>query len=237
MTWSECPYGADPSMDKTNGAYWQLFYVDLKTKKITKVDAYKEGLCVPDKSQDGYLCPDQVHINQNYISYVTFDYNSMGSVTNVVKLYDMESKNLKVIDYLNDDLVTHYFTCSAAENGRLAWSREQLNPDGTYISTTYLYDIKTTRKAKVETDKNIGFPVLVGNFLCVQNNPNKTFYDSEVCIYDINASAWVYKINNGLSGINEISYPRLLDGGLFVWESIKYGDSSHPDSHCDVILR
>ena len=119
VAWSECPYGADPSMDKTNGADWQLFYVDLETKKIAKVDAYKVGLCVPDNSQDGYLCPDQVHINQNYISYVTFDYNPMGNVTNVVKLYNMETEKLEIIDYLNDDLLTHYFTCSAAENGRL----------------------------------------------------------------------------------------------------------------------
>ena len=37
VAWSECPYGNDdPSADATNGAGWELYFANLKTKKNCK---------------------------------------------------------------------------------------------------------------------------------------------------------------------------------------------------------
>ncbi|HBX48323.1 MAG TPA: hypothetical protein DEF85_05475, partial [Clostridiaceae bacterium] len=41
VAWSECPH-ADVDPDETRGANWGLYFADLSTKKITKIDGYKE---------------------------------------------------------------------------------------------------------------------------------------------------------------------------------------------------
>ena len=227
VVWSECPYGDNTSLDKTNGANWGIYYADLKTKAITKVDGYK-GVAVQLNAQDCYLCPDQIFINEDYITFVTFDYNLSSEVTNVVKLYSISTQKLEILDYLNDDLSNHYFTCSNASDGHIAWSRELLNQDGTYTSSMYLYNINTKTKLKLVTDENVGFPVLCKNHLYAQGDPNKTFYDGEVCIYDIEKNEWVYKINNGYSQYksHENVYLTQLeaDDKYLLWSSgINYG--------------
>lgn len=124
-------------------------------------------------------------------------------------------------------------------------------------------------------------PQISGNYIYAEGEPNKTFYDSEVCIYDIRKNEWGYKINNGYSrykrypnvglmnltavgkyllwdsGINhgltifdqktnklynlvlepnhaavdEIRNFQLLDGGLLLWNNLKYGVNQNVKSY------
>ncbi len=81
----------------------------------------------------------------------------------------------------------------------MVWSKSLINPDGTYTGYSILYDLKTKAKLKLSTKENIINPTISGNYIFAQGVPNKTFYDSEVCIYDISKNEWIYKINNGYS--------------------------------------
>ncbi len=198
IAWSECPHGnVDPASDTTRGANWGLYYTDLKTKKITKIDEYK-GVTVPEGTQYSYLAPNQVFIAPDHISYITFDYNPEGKVTSVIKLYTISTQKLEVLDYLNEDLTKYAFGYPRVSGDKVVWCKALVNPDGTYTGCSYLYDIKTKTRSKLVTDENIINPIISRNYIFAQGEPNKTFYDSEVCIYDIDKNQWVYKINNGL---------------------------------------
>ncbi|NSW92891.1 MAG: hypothetical protein HPY74_19995 [Firmicutes bacterium] len=200
VAWSECPHAdQDPATDPTNGADWALYYADLKTKTITKVDGYKPGIVVPENAQYRYLCPNQISIASDYITYCSWEHNPDGEVTSVIKLYTISTGKLETLDYLNEDLTNHAFGNSNVSGDKVVWCKALVNPDGTYTGHSYLYDIKTKVKAKLVTDENIINPRISGNYIYAEGHPNKTFYDAEVCIYDIDKNEWIYKINNGYS--------------------------------------
>lgn len=109
VAWSECPNGnMDPAEDKTKVKGWAVYYADLKTKSITKVDGDK-GITVPENTQYGYLAPNQVFLSPDAISYVSFDQNEESQVTSVIKLYSISKQKLEIIDYLNEDLSQNGF--------------------------------------------------------------------------------------------------------------------------------
>jgi len=200
VVWDECPHGdQDPATDPTNGSDWVMYFADLKTKAITKIDEYEKGVVVPKLAQDGYLCPDQIYVAPNYVSYATFNFNPAGKVTGVVKLYSISTHQLEILDYLIEDLTKYSFASPNVSGEKMVWSKVLLDPDGTYSGCSYLYDLKTKIKSKLVTDENMIFPLISDNYIYTQGEPNKTFYDTEVCIYDISKNTWVYKINNGYS--------------------------------------
>lgn len=201
VAWSEGPHCDNPYEDETNGADWGLYFADLKTKKITKIDG-DDKITVPQGTQYGYLCPNNVFISKGYISYISFDYNTDGKVTSVIKLYNISSGDLEIIDYLNEDLTKYAFGYPNISDDKMVWCKALVNPDGTYSGHSYLYDLKTKVKSKLVTDENIINPRINGNYIFAQGLPNITFYDSEVCIYDVNKNEWIYKINNGYSQYN-----------------------------------
>jgi hypothetical protein len=199
IAWSECPRGnEDPATDTTKGAGWQVYYANLKTKKITKIDEDK-GVTVPAGAQYGYLCPNQVFAFPDQVCYISYDRNPDGQVTAVINLYTISSGKLEKLDYLNEDLSKYTFGYPSVSDGKMVWCKAQVNPDGTYTGFSYLYDINTKVKTKLVTDENVINPIINGNYIFAQGLPNITFYDSEVCIYDISKNQWVYKINNGYS--------------------------------------
>jgi len=202
VAWSECPHGdMDPIADSTKGANWGLYYADLNTKKITKIDGDK-GISIPDGTQYGYLAPNRVLISPDHISYISFDYNPEGKVTSVIKLSTISSKSLEIVDYLNEDLTKYAFGYPNISGDKMVWCKALVNPDGTYTGHSYLYDLKSKVKSKLITDENIINPKINDNYIFAEGKPNKTFYDSEICIYDISKNQWVYKINNGYSQYN-----------------------------------
>ena len=197
VAWSECPHGnIDP--DETRGANWGLYFTDLSTKKITKIDGYKE-IDVPENAQYSYFVPNNVFISPDRISYISWDYSPDGKVTSVIKLYTISSGKLEIIDYLNEDITKYIFGNPHISGDKMVWSKSLINPDGTYTGYSILYDLKTKAKLKLSTKENIINPTISGNYIFAQGVPNKTFYDSEVCIYDISKNEWIYKINNGYS--------------------------------------
>lgn len=198
VAWSECPY-ANQYPDPTNGAGWALYYANLKTKSITKVDEYKPGTVVPENAQYRYLCPNQISIASDYITYCSWEHNPDGQITSVIKLYTMSTGKLETLDYLNEDLSNHAFGNPHVSGSKVVWCKALINPDGTYTGHSYLYDINTKVKTKLVTTENIINPLISDNYIYAEGQPNKTFWDSEVCIYDISKNEWVYKINNDYS--------------------------------------
>ena len=199
VAWSECPNGnMDPALDKTNGKDWGLYFTDLKTKKITKVDGDK-NITVPEKTQYGYLAPNQVFLSPNTISYISFESNPEGKVTSVIKLYTISMQTLETLNYLNEDLTQNAFGYPSVSGDKMVWCKGHVNSDGTYTGYSYLYDINTRVISKLVTAENIINPKISGKYIIAQGEPNKTFYDSEICIYDISKNQWAFKINNGYS--------------------------------------
>lgn len=199
VAWSECPNGnMDPALDKTNGKGWGLYFTDLKTKKITKIDGDK-NITVPEKTQYSYLAPNQVFLSPNTISYISFENNPEGKVTSVIKLYTISEQKLETLDYLNEDLTQNAFGYPSVSGDKMVWCKGHVNSDGTYTGCSYLYDINTRVISKLVTDENIINPKISGKYIIAQGEPNKTFYDSEICIYDVSKNQWVFKINNGYS--------------------------------------
>lgn len=223
IAWSECPHGDfDPIADETNGAGWGLYFADLKTKKITKIDGDK-GITVPEGTQYGYLAPNDVFISEDHITYISFDHAPDGEVTAVIKLYTMSTGNLEIVDYLNEDLTKYAFGYPNISGDKMVWCKALVNPDGTYTGESYLYDLKTKVKSKLATDENIINPRINGNYIFAQGLPNVTFYDSEVCIYDIDKNQWNYKINNDYSEYNMMNNVYLTSintvGNYVFWDT------------------
>jgi hypothetical protein len=140
-----------------------------------------------------------VDFNGNIITYISFDFNSEGKATSVIKLYTMSTDSLEIIDYLNEDLTKYAFGYPNISGDKMVWCKALVNPDGTYTGYSYIYDLKTKTKSKLITDENIINPRINDNYIFAKGLPNETFYDSEVCVYDINKNQWVYKVNNKYS--------------------------------------
>jgi len=223
VAWSECPHGdMDPAEDMTKGADWCVYFADLKTKKIKKVDEYKK-ISIPENAQYGYLAPNQVFISQDNITYICFDFAPDGNVTSVIKLYTISTGNLEIIDYLNEDLTKYAYGYPNISGDKMVWCKALVNPDGTYTGQSYLYDLKTKVKSKMITSENNINPRINDDYIFAQGTPNITFYDSEVCVYDIKKNQWVYKINNGYSQYNMQKDVYLTnintDGNYAIWDT------------------
>lgn len=221
VAWSECPH-ADVDPDETRGANWGLYFADLSTKKITKIDGYKE-IDVPENAQYSYFVPNNVFISPDRISYISWDYSPDGKVTSVIKLYTISSGKLEIIDYLNEDITKYAFGYPHISGDKMVWCKALVNPDGTYTGYSILYDLKTKVKLKLSTKENIINPTINGNYIFAQGTPNKTFWDSEICIYDISKNEWIYKINNGYSEYSARDNVYLTNlntvGNYLVWDT------------------
>lgn len=206
IAWAECPCGnIDPNTDRTKGAGWEVYYADVTTREIKKVDE-DSGIILPNQHIEyGYLAPSKLAISDNYISYITFDYNLENQITAVIKLYDIKTEKLEIIDYLNEDLSYHAFGYPNISGDKMVWCKALVKPDGTYDGECYYYDINKKEKAKLITDENIINPTISGNFICVEGKPGKTFYDGEVCIYNIKDNKWEYKINGQFEQYNKMA--------------------------------
>jgi hypothetical protein len=227
IAWSECPHGnEDPATDTTNGAGWELYFADLTTEKITKIDGYKK-IAVPNGAQYGYLAPSQVNVSPDHIAYVSWDYVSDGSVKPVIKLYTISTKKLEILDYLAEDVRNHALGYPYVSGDKAVWCKGKVNEDGTYTGFSILYDITTKARSKLVTDENIINPLISGDYIFASGQPNKTFYDLEICVYDIAKNQWVYKVNNSYSQYKNIENDYLTDlestGGYLVWNT---GDCS-----------
>ncbi len=223
VAWSECPHGnVDPVSDTTNGAGWGLYIADLTTKKITKIDGYKK-ISVPKGAQYYYLAPSGVTVSPDHVSYISWDYAPDGSVKPVIKLYTISTEKLEILDYIEEDVSNHAFGYPHISGDKMVWCKAQVNGDGTYTGYCILYDLKTKVRTKLVTDENIINPLISGNYVFASGQPNKTFYDSEICIYDIAKNQWVYKVNNSYSQYRETKDDYLMDlqsaGNYLVWNT------------------
>lgn len=223
VAWSECPHGdMDPAADTTNGAGWGLYYTDLKAKKIIKIDGYKK-ITVPANAQYHYLAPNKVIVSPDHISYISWDYAPDGSVEPVVKLYTISTQKLEILDYLNEDVTNHAFGYPYVSGDNMVWCKAQINQDGTYSGYSVLYNLKTKVISKLVTDENIINPQIRGDYIFASGQPNKTFYDSEICIYDILKNKWMFKINSSYSQYKNLSDNYLTDlqsvGNYLVWDT------------------
>ncbi|WHH57663.1 hypothetical protein [Petroclostridium sp. X23] len=205
VAWAECPYGdVFPTQDKTHGAGWKLYYIDLLTKKIVKIDS-DQGIILPEGHIEyGYLAPSKIAISPEYISYITFDYNVEHRVTAVIKLYNIRTKKLEIIDYLDEDLSKNAFGYPNISNDKVVWCKALVNPDGTYKGQSFVYDILTKEKTVLVTDENVINPTISGDFICAEGKPGKTYYDGEVCIYNLKNNQWQYKINGEHTQYNQM---------------------------------
>jgi hypothetical protein len=223
VAWSECPHGdEDPAADPTNGAGWALYYANLKTKQITKVDEYKK-ISVPNNAQYHYLPPSEIAVTSDHLAYVSWNYAKDGSVKPTIKLYTMSTKLLETVDCLSENVANHALGYPSISGDKMVWCEAQVNSDGTYTGYSILYDLKTKVKSKLVTSENIINPIISGNYVFASGQPNKTFYDWEICIYDIVKNQWVYKINNNYSQYQKIKNDNLSNlqsaGGYLVWET------------------
>lgn len=224
IAWSECPYGnVDPNADPTKGSGWEVYYANIKTREIKKVDGDR-GITLPDQHIEyGYLAPSKLAISSHHISYITFDYNLNNELTAVIMLYDINNDRLEIIDYLNKDLSNHAFGYPNISEDKMVWCQALVKPDGTYDGECYLYDINSKTKTRLLTNQNIINPTISGNYICIENKPGKTFYDGEICIYNIDNNTWEYKINGQFEQYNQmnniyLNYLTVTDKYL-LWET------------------
>lgn len=205
IAWAECPFGnINPNDDPTKGAGWEVYYADLTTKEIKRVDG-DNGIKLPNQPIEyGYLAPSKIAVSPDYLSYITFDYNLDQQITAVIKLYHIKTGKLEIIDYLNQDLSNHAFGYPNISGDQMTWCKAEVKPDGTYKGQSYLYDINSKVITALATDENIINPTISGDYICAQGLPGKTFYDGEICIYNIKANQWQYKMNGQYEQYNKM---------------------------------
>lgn len=223
VAWSECPHGdMDPAEDKTNGASWGLYYADITTGKITRVDSYKK-IAVPDGAQYHYLAPNRVIAAPDHICYIAWDTAPDGKVMPVIKLYTISTKKLEILDWLDEDVRDHAFGYPYISGDNMVWCKAQINGDGTYTGYPILYNLKTRVRSRLLTDENIINPIIDGNYIFASGQPNKTFYDEEICIYDIAKKQWRFKVNNEYSQYRSVYNDYLIDlessGDYLTWNT------------------
>ena len=176
---------------------------------------------MPKNAQYSYLAPSQVNVSPDHVTYVSWDYAPDGSVKPVIKLYTISTNKLIILDYLADDVSDNALGYPSLSGDKMVWCKAHVNQDGTYTGYSILYDLKTKVISKLVTNENIINPIISGNYIFASGQPNKTFYDQEICIYDILKNQWVYKINNSYSQYKIMSTDSLTNlqsaGGYLIW--------------------
>lgn len=205
VAWAECPFGnINPNADSTKGAGWEVYYADLATREIKRVDG-DNGIKLPNQHIEyGYLAPSQIAVSPNFISYITFDYNPDQQITAVIKLYHIQTGELETIAYLDEDLSNHAFGYPNISGNKMTWCKAEIKSDGTYEGQSYLYDIKSKVTTTLTTEENIINPTISGDYICAEGIPGNTYYNGEACIYNIKDNRWEYKINGQYEQYNKM---------------------------------
>ncbi len=212
IAWSECP-NADmlPINDYTHGSGWELYYANYITKNIKKVDS-DNGIVLPDSYIEyGYLAPSNIDITSDYLTYISFDYDKKNEITATIKLYDIKEDKITTIDYLGEDLSNHAYGYPRISENKIVWCKALVKENGTYEGECFLYNISSGDKYKILTKENVINPYINSKYIVTEGKPNVTFYDGEICVYNIDNNTWEYKVNG-----NWIEYEKMNNVNLNV---------------------
>ncbi|HZW49142.1 MAG TPA: hypothetical protein VFF80_03300 [Bacillota bacterium] len=218
LVWAECP-NAKNLPDSTNGADWAVYIMNIETEELTLID-YDQGIRSGKGYQYPYLCPTKIAMCGNYIAYQSFAKNTGGIVVPVMKLYTISNQTMLIIDELKTDPTKNAIGYPSISGNLIAWPQGYVRPDGNYEGYCVLYDISTGIR-KLITSENVINPYLTKGYLIAVNHPNQNRNDSEIVVYDINKTAWLYKFNGTFSQYADALYPTLEEpssiGRYFTW--------------------
>lgn len=197
VVWSECP-NARTIPNPTKGADWAVYMLNIQTKELTLID-YDQGLRVDQKYPNPYLCPKDMDIDGDYIVYPGFANNDKGIIVQVVKTYQISTKEIKIIGELKSDPFYNSLGTPSIYGNFITWPEAFFRKDGLYEGFCILYNIDTGESRKIMTPDNVINPTLTHGYLVASSQPNKTFYDAEVVVLDLSDLTWKLKVNSNLS--------------------------------------
>lgn len=215
VAWSECPY-ASGLYDETNGASWRVYLADLSTGAITLIDQ-DTGLRPNMENPYHYLAPTDVCIADGFVSYISFTERGDGEVVQSVMLYSIAEDTLTTVYCLDADPAENALGWTSIGGGKLAWSQAYLRPDSLYEGFTSVYDLSTKQISILRTEDNIINPCMAGAYLIAENNPNQTYYDSEIVVYSLASHLGLYKISPSYPDYALRSSKGVNLGGISAW--------------------
>lgn len=209
LVWAECP-NANNFPDSTHGADWAVYIMNIETDELTLID-YDQGIRLGKGYLYSYLCPMKIAMCGDYIAYQSFAKNTEGVVVDVMKLYTISNRTMLIIDELKTDPTKNAIGEPSISGNLIAWSHEYVRPDSLLEGYCVLYDISTGIRTKLITSENVIHPYLTEGYLIAQNNPNQSRSDSEIVVYDISKTSWLYKFNGSFSQYADKINPTLRE--------------------------
>lgn len=216
IAWAESPH-ANEWYDETLGSDWAVYVANLETGTIILVDE-DIGLQAEENAAHNYLAPSNISIQNGYLSYKAYAQREDGKIVEAIKLYDIAKDSLTTIDFLDGDPSNHGMGCPSICDGKVAWSQAYIRDDSLYEGYSVIYDCNTGEKSIVETDENIINPILSTGYLIGENNPNRTFYDSEIVMYSFKYKSWKYKISPDFPDYKAASANGVNLGAISTWD-------------------
>lgn len=193
IVWSESKKQEDAEADDV-GQGWCVYLADLNAKTVTVIDQ-DAGIRADENYAHRYVAPTKVSVAEGYVAYISFEKDNAGCITEVVKVYDIASEELKTIYFLEDDPTCNALGDPSIGNGKIAWAQAYIRPDFLYEGYTLVYELATGKIYILDTPENVINPCINGEVLIAENNPNQTYYDSEIVLYAFHENKWIYKIS------------------------------------------
>ena len=203
VVWSESQI---PEVDTIgDGADWAIYLLNIQTGETVLIE--KDcGLRAAEGSAYYYLSPTKIAISDGYVSYISFSERADGKVVQAISLYEIQSKQLQVIYYLQGDPAENGMGYPSIGGGSVVWSQAYIRPeDMLYEGYTLLYDLISGETKKLYTPENVINACATTNWLVGVNHPNQTFYDSQIVAYQVKENTWKYKISAKYPGYAESS--------------------------------
>jgi hypothetical protein len=183
MVWTEDE--VEVEKDTTIEKDWNTYAQNLKTGELIDVDKYKNIKLDPDSIYKA-LEPKEISIYDDKVVYDTYDVLENGTTCAVIKMYDLNSKNMQIID-ANQNYKNGFYGHPKIFDNFIVWSLSQCNlSDYFEKGSTYIYDIKNKQKKLITTVDEILWPYIYGDYIVARVKPRGQNENSSLVLFDLN---------------------------------------------------
>ncbi len=211
--------------DSSYGKDWSVFARNLNTDELIEID-HEKKLNTGSDSILKYTSPMNLSISGERVVYTVFDTIDGGEICAMIKLFDLNKKTFKIIDY-KKDYKGGFYSYPSISGDKIVWSYSDCDLifRGSESGHVFLYDLNTGKKTQLTQRSDILWPVIYEDHIAVRVKPGGDNDNSYIVLYNIKENKWITLVSPQSPSYKDWRHLEMLlpqiYGGYLTWEDNK----------------
>ena len=215
VIWSES-FDQELHVGASTGDDWAIYAANIETKQIIEIDSEKESF---PKDRDFNAQPFAMSAKGNTLVYTCYDSDESG-VYNVIKLFDFQTEELKII--IRQDDSSRGFSMPSVGENFVVFSDSLLKDGVRQDNIIYTYNLDDKTLSTISNDSDASLPVTCERYIAACVSDIDIEAGDRIVIYDIQEGRWVQEIDGSAPIYNDFLYPfyaydMQMIGSYLVW--------------------